>query len=55
MSDYIQLASVRGTPNRSKKATEMILDDFYTLCMKNPKENIGLRLNSRKVVYSTSL
>jgi hypothetical protein len=48
MSDYIQLASVRGTPNRSKKATEMILDDFYTLCMKNPKENIGLRLNSRK-------
>jgi hypothetical protein len=48
MSDYIQIANIRGTPNRNIDAIEMILDDFYTLCCKNPKHNIGLRLNSRK-------
>jgi hypothetical protein len=47
MSDYIQLASIRGTPNRTENGIEMVLDDFYTLCCKNPKNNIGLRLNSR--------
>jgi hypothetical protein len=41
MSDYIQLARNIGHINLKK--SEMIKDDFYTLCMKNPKENIGLR------------
>lgn len=40
---YIQLASIRGTPNRTNNPIPMILDDFYTLCMKNPNENLGLR------------
>ena len=48
MSEYIQLAYIRGTPNRSKNAKDMVLDDFYTLCLKDPKDNIGLRLKSTK-------
>ena len=56
MSDYIQLVSIRGTPNRTKDAIEMVTNDFYTLCCKNPQKNIGLRLNSRKhelLVFNT--
>jgi hypothetical protein len=44
MSDYIQLANIIGHSNLNK--SEMVKDDFYTLCMKNPKENIGLRNDS---------
>jgi len=45
MSDYIQIANIIGHSNLKK--SEMIKDDFYTLCMKNPKENIGLRKKSK--------
>jgi hypothetical protein len=48
-SNFIQLAAIRGTPNRSKKATEMLLDDFYTLCQKNPMNNYGLRKKSPSI------
>jgi hypothetical protein len=41
MSDYIQLARICGHANLN--LDKMIKDDFYTLCMKDPKENIGLR------------
>ena len=47
MSDYIQIAAVRGTPNRSNNPIPMVLNDFYTLCLKNPKENIGLRKKAK--------
>jgi len=47
-SDYIQVAGIRGTPNRSKNALSMVLDDFYTLCLKDPRDNIGLRFKVRK-------
>jgi hypothetical protein len=47
MSDYIQIAAIRGTPNRSKNPYPMLLNDFYTLCLKNPYDNIGLRKKSK--------
>ena len=40
---YCQLAAIRGTPNRSKGAVSMVLDDFYTMVMKNSDDNKGLR------------
>lgn len=45
--NYIQLAAIRGTPNRSKNPYPMVLDDFYTLCQKDPNKNIGLRKQSK--------
>ena len=39
---YCQLAGVRGTPNRSKNSNHMLLDDFYTMIMKNDG-NKGVR------------
>jgi hypothetical protein len=39
--DYIQIANIKGLQEDNK--IEMIKDDFYTICMKDPKENIGLR------------
>jgi hypothetical protein len=43
MSDYIQIANIRGLQEDNK--IEMIKNDFYTLCISDPKENIGLRNN----------
>ena len=43
MSDYIKIANIRGLQEDNK--VEMIKDDFYTLCISDPKENIGLRNN----------
>jgi hypothetical protein len=58
MSDYIQVAGIRGTPNRSKNALSMVLDDFYTLCLKDPKDNIGLRKKSNfkynEIIFKSS-
>ena len=45
--EHIQLAAIRGTQNRSKNPYPMVLDDFYTLCMKDSKENVGLRKQSK--------
>jgi hypothetical protein len=56
MKDYIQLPQLKGTPQRSKNAIEMHCDDFYTLCMKNPLNNIGLRKyspNNQNSVFKT--
>ena len=44
--DFIQIAAIRGTPNRSKNPYPMLLNDFYTLCQKNPMNNLGLRKKS---------
>ena len=44
----IQLAVIRGTPNRSKNATTMVLDDFYTIVMKDSEKNKGLRLEIKR-------
>ena len=41
MSDYIQIARIRGTEEKYK--SNMHKNDFYILCRKNPKDNIGLR------------
>ena len=41
MSDYIQIARIRG--HCQNYNAKMLTDDFYTLCQKNPKDNIGLR------------
>ena len=43
---YIQFAEIRGTPNRSKKSDVMVLDDFYTMVMKNSDDNKGIRKTS---------
>jgi hypothetical protein len=45
MSDYIQLANIIGHANLNKDL--MHKDDFYTLCMKNPNDNIGIRKKSK--------
>ena len=43
--DYIQLAIIKGHTSNNQK---MLKDDFYTLCMKDSKENIGLRKKAKK-------
>ena len=43
--DYIQIARIIGHSNLKFK--DMHKDDFYTLCMKDPKNNIGLRKNCK--------
>jgi hypothetical protein len=45
MSDYIQLARVIG--NSCQSNISIHKDDFYTLCQKKPKNNIGLRKKSK--------
>lgn len=40
---YVQFAEIRGTPNRSKNSNDMVLDDFYTMVMKNSDDNKGIR------------
>ena len=40
---YVQFAEIRGTPNRSKNSETMVLDDFYTMVMKNSEDNKGIR------------
>ncbi len=40
---HCQLAAIRGTPVRSKNSNEMLLDDFYTMIMKTPEANKGIR------------
>jgi hypothetical protein len=50
-SKYVQLAQIRGTPNRNKTSSKMLLDDFYTLVMKNSGENIGIRKTSRTPTF----
>jgi hypothetical protein len=47
MSDYIQLAAVRG--NQENHKPNMVKDDFYTLCISDPKNNIGLRKKSPRI------
>jgi hypothetical protein len=58
MSDYIQIAAIRGTPNRSKNPYPMLLNDFYTLCQKDPNKNIGLRKQSNyecnEIIFKSS-
>jgi hypothetical protein len=49
---YIQLPQLKGTPQRSKYNSNMHCDDFYTLCMKNPLNNIGLRKYAPKAENS---
>jgi hypothetical protein len=39
--NHIQLANLRG--HKEDHKPNMVKDDFYTLCMKDPKDNIGLR------------
>ena len=48
MSDYIQIANIRGLQEDNK--LEMVKDDFYTLCISDPKNNIGLR-NKNMIVF----
>jgi hypothetical protein len=56
MSDYIQIATILGNHNTNKK--EMLTNNFYTLCLKNPKENIGLRKKSNfkynEIIFKSS-
>ena len=47
-SDYIQIASIKTGEEIYK--TNMYRDDFYTLCMKNPINNLGLR-NKNMIVF----
>lgn len=47
MSDYIQIAWTRG--NVYKQKNQMLKDDFYTLCLKDLKKNIGLRKKSKRI------
>jgi hypothetical protein len=43
--DYIQLARITGHIYYDQD--KMFKDDFYTLCQKNPKKNIGLRKQNK--------
>jgi len=43
-NDYIQLSLMKG--NHCNENLKMFQDDFYTLCLKDPKKNIGLRKKS---------
>ena len=45
MSEYIQIARLIGHHNLNKP--EMVKNDFYTILMKDPKRNIGLRKKSK--------
>jgi hypothetical protein len=47
MSDYIQLSPIIG--NKYLKSKDMHKDDFYTLCQKNPMNNLGLRKKSLRI------
>ena len=49
MSDYIQLARIICHEEDHKP--NMHKDGFYTLCMKDPKRNIGLRKKSIKICH----
>jgi hypothetical protein len=44
MKEYIQLSICQG--NNSKNTLDLYKNDFYTLCLKNPNDNIGLRKKS---------
>ena len=44
MSDYIQIVCNRGHSNIKDKS--MHKNDFYTILMKDPKNNIGIRKKS---------
>ena len=48
LEDYIQIASIKTGEEPYK--TNMYRDDFYTLCMKNPINNLGLR-NKNMIVF----
>jgi hypothetical protein len=61
MSDYIQVANICGSQikyiqlaniigNKEDHKPNMVKNDFYTLCMKNPKDNLGLRSNGMIVL-----
>lgn len=45
MSDYIQVARIRG--HQENKKINIYQDDFFTICQKNTKLNIGLRKKSK--------
>jgi hypothetical protein len=45
MSDYIQLSPIRGHVNLDNEIMHKY--DFYTICQKNPQNNIGLRKQSK--------
>jgi hypothetical protein len=52
-SDYIQIARIRGTEERYKP--NMVKNDFYILCRKNPYHNIGLRSKGMFVFENTNI
>ena len=57
MSDYIQLAFIRGHSNKTNNAIEMVLDDFYTLFCKNPETNTYFKNNHRQdfnIIFKTT-
>lgn len=45
MTEYIQLAAIVGHVNLNNET--MLKNDFYTICQKNPQNNIGLRKQSK--------
>lgn len=51
MSDYIQIARIRGTEEKIK--INQYTDDFYTLCRKQPLNNLGLR-SKGMIIFKTT-
>ena len=48
---YCQLADIIGNVNLTSKTSQMVKDDFYTMTIKNSKDNIGIRKNTIQNTY----
>ena len=48
---YCQLADIIGNINSTSKTSQMVKDDFYTLTIKNSKDNLGIRKNTIQNTY----
>ena len=48
---YCQLADIIGHVNLTSKTSQMVKDDFYTMTIKNSKENLSLRKSTISNTY----
>lgn len=48
---YCQLADIIGHVNLTSKNSQMVKDDFYTMTIKNSKDNIGVRKSTIQNTY----
>lgn len=51
---YCQLAQIRGNVNLNSSGKDIVKNDFYTMIMKKPDENIGIRKKTRTPTFEFS-